>query len=299
VSGSQYAHSPATVAALADSRVLQAVSLTLLEAGQKAVDPPMVAVQEAIRSSVDLFAGGVTYVDAEYDERLGEVLRPVTRDIRGLEFGVEQAREIREMIAEAFFLNKIVMPAPGEDMTAYEVQRRMEEYVRQALPLFEPMEMEYNGQICDRVFNIILGMNGFGDPQNMPEALSGAEVKFEFESPLQSANRRIKVQAFNEASVLLKAAAELDMSVADNVNVNEALRDALDGLEVPAEWLNTLEHVEEIRAGRAEEQAKQAQMQELGQAGMLAEQLGKGGKEIGNAATAMQESGLAEAVGLA
>ena len=112
VSGSQYAHSPATVAALPDARLLQSITLTLLEAGQKAVDPPMIAVQEAIVGGVNVYAGGVTYVDAEYDERLGEVLRQLGGDASkgGLNFGVETAQDIREMISQAFFLNKINLP---------------------------------------------------------------------------------------------------------------------------------------------------------------------------------------------
>jgi hypothetical protein len=47
VSGSQYAYSPATVAALPDARLIQAMTLTLLEAGEKATNPPMVAIKGA------------------------------------------------------------------------------------------------------------------------------------------------------------------------------------------------------------------------------------------------------------
>jgi hypothetical protein len=36
VSGSQYSYSPATVAALPDARLIQAMTFTLLEAGEKA-----------------------------------------------------------------------------------------------------------------------------------------------------------------------------------------------------------------------------------------------------------------------
>jgi hypothetical protein len=40
-------------------------------------------------------------------------------------------------------------------MTAYEVGQRIQEYIRGALPLFEPMEMEYNGALCERTFEIL------------------------------------------------------------------------------------------------------------------------------------------------
>jgi hypothetical protein len=80
VSGSQYAFSPATVAALPDARLLQAMTYTLLEAGEKLTNPPMVATENAVRSDVAIYAGGITWVDMEYDERLGDALRPLTQD---------------------------------------------------------------------------------------------------------------------------------------------------------------------------------------------------------------------------
>ncbi len=140
VSGSQYAHSPAVVAALPDARLIQNVTATLLEAGEKATNPPMVAVQEAIRGDVAVYAGGITWVDSEYDERLGEVLRPMTQDKRGLAFGMEWMQDIRTQLADAFYLSKLNLPPiGGPDMTAYEVGQRVQYFIRNALPHFEPM----------------------------------------------------------------------------------------------------------------------------------------------------------------
>jgi hypothetical protein len=68
----QFAYSPAAVAALADARLIQAMTLTLLEAGEKITNPPMIATQEAVSSDIDIAPGGVTWVDIEYDERLGK-----------------------------------------------------------------------------------------------------------------------------------------------------------------------------------------------------------------------------------
>ena len=157
VSGSQYAHSPAVVAALPDARLLQQITAVILEAGEKAITPPMVGVQEAIRGDVAVYAGGITWVDAEYDERLGEVLRPMTSDKSGINFGFELMQDIRHQLSEAFFLSKLNLPPTGgPDMTAYEVGQRVQEYIRNALPLFEPMEANYNGSICDMSSELVL-----------------------------------------------------------------------------------------------------------------------------------------------
>ena len=53
-------------------------------------------------------------------------------------------------------------------MTAYEVQKRMDEYVRGALPLFEPAEAEYNGALCDQTMKLLIRANAFGAPELDP-----------------------------------------------------------------------------------------------------------------------------------
>lgn len=255
VSGSQYAYSPASIVALPDARLIQAMTYTLLEAGEKAVNPPMVATQDTVRSDVSIYAGGITWVDQEYDERLGDALRPLNQDYRALPFGQEMQQDSRMMIAEAFYLNKLTLPQHGPEMTAYEVGQRVQEYIRGALPLFEPMEDERNGGICEMTFELMMRLGSFGSPYDMPESLQGADIKFQFESPLHEAIDAQKGQRFLEAKSLLAEALAVDQSAVAMIDVKTALRDVLDGIGVPAEWVNSEEAVDEIIA------AQQAQMQ--------------------------------------
>lgn len=253
VSGSQYAYSPASIVALPDARLIQAMTAVLLEAGEKAVTPPMLAVQEAIRSDINLFAGGITYADDQYDERLGEVLRPITMDKSGIPLGLEMSQDTRMMITEAFYLNKLTLPAPGTDMTAYEVGQRIQEYIRQAMPLFEPMETEYNAPICDRTFSVMMRAGAFGSPFDMPDELRNAEVMFSFESPLYDAVDREKGQRFLEASQMLSQAVALDPMAGHTVDAVKALRDVLSAVGVPAAWIRSESQVADMVA---QDQAK-------------------------------------------
>lgn len=259
VSGSQYSYSPATVCALPDARLIQAMTFTLLEAGEKAANPPVVATQDVIKSDVSLYAGGITYVDADYDERLGEALRPLTQDFRGFNLGVELNRDTRTLINNAFFLNKLSMPERAPEMTAYEVGQRVQEYIRNALPIFEPMEAEYNAALCDETLEILWRRGAFGDPRNWPKSLRGAELDFAFESPLHDAIEQQKGQKFQEAQALIGTAVALDPSCAFVPKAEVALRDALNGIGVPARWLNSETFVEQAKAA----QAQQAQQQQL------------------------------------
>jgi len=258
VSGSQYAYSPATVAALPDARLIQAMTAVLLEAGEKAVTPPMIAIQDAIRSDINVYAGGITFADMDYDERLGDVLRPLTQDKNGIPLGLEMAQDTRQMIAEAFYLNKLTLPAQGQDMTAYEVGQRIQEYIRQAMPLFEPMEAEYNAPLCDITFSKLMRAGAFGSPLDMPEELRNQDVEFAFESPLHDAVEREKGQRFLEAGQLLAAAQGQDPSSIHVVDAVTALRETLIAVGTPAKWIRS-------EALVAERIAKEQQQQEMAQ----------------------------------
>lgn len=281
VSGSQYAYSPATVCALPDARLIQSMTRVLLEAGEKATNPPMLAVQEAIRSDIAIYAGGVTWVDAEYDERLGEVLRPLTQDKSGIPLGMDLRNDVRAMIQEAFFISKLTLPQMAGDMTATEVAQRVQEYIRQALPLFEPMESEYNGALCERTFDILLANGAFGPSDSIPEELRGQDIEFRFESPLQEAEERQKGQRFIEAKSMLAAAVDLDPSVLANIDANAAMRDVLEGLGIPAKWMNSKERVAEIKAQQEEEQQAQQLLAAMGQSAAVVEQMGNAGQAVG------------------
>lgn len=255
VSNSQYSYSPATVAALPDSRLIQAMTYTLLEAGEKATNPPMIATQDAVRSDISVYAGGITWVDNEYDEKLGEALRPLTQDFRGFNYGLQLTQQSQVMIQKSFFLDTLMMPQRSKEMTAYEVSQRVQEYIRNALPIFEPMEMEYNAALCDITFDLLWRNGGFGDPRTWPKRLRGAEIDFHFESPLHDAIEQQKGQKFQEAQGLISIAVSLDPSCASVPRAEIALRDALSGIGVPSTWLNSEAYVQEAK--RAQQQAQQ------------------------------------------
>lgn len=277
VSNSQYSYSPATVAGLPDARLIQAMTYTLLEAGEKATNPPLIATQNAVRSDVSVYAGGITWVDDEYDERLGDVLRPLNQDFRGFNYGVQMAESSQAMLHKAFFLDALQMPQRGPEMTAYEVGQRVQEYIRNALPIFEPMEMEYNAALCDITFDLLWRNGGFGDPRAWPKALRGAEIAFNFESPLHDAIEQQKGEKFKEAQGLISVAISLDPSCNAVPKAEVALRDALTGIGVPATWMNTEQYVEEAKAAQQQQAQQQQQLAALEQGSNVVKNLGQGG----------------------
>ena len=280
VSGSQYPFSPATIAALPDARLIQSMAYTLLEAGEKATNPPLIGVQDAVRSDVAVYAGGMTWVDKDYDERLGDVLRPIAQDLRGLPFGLEMIDDTRVQLSQAFFLNKLTLPERAPEMTAYEVGQRIQEYIRGALPIFEPMEPEYNGGICEVTFEHLFRAGVFGSPRDVPKQLQNEGVDFQYRSPLHDAINEQQGQKFLESKALIAEALDLDRGTAYVMDARKALRGALDGVGVPAEWLNSEEDVDDMIEEQAAAESQQARMDQMLQGSEVAKNIGAAGQDL-------------------
>lgn len=278
VSGSPIAYSPAVIAGLPDARLIQAMTLTLLEAGEMAVRPPMLGRQDVIRGDAQVYAGGITWANLEQGERLEDVLRAIYQEKNGMPLGLEMNQDTREQIAAAFYLNKLTLPNPENagKMTAYEISERLKEWIRSAIPLFEPMESEYNADLCEGTFDDLMGVGAFGPLENIPESLRGADIRFKFESPLHENIERQKAHSFLEAREMILATMELDTAAGASMDVREALREALLAIGVDPKHVRDKQDVDEFAASLQENQQAKDAAATIAQAGAAAEQVGKG-----------------------
>lgn len=243
IAGSAYAYSPATVVGLPDARALQAMTHTLMEAGERYARPPIIATQKVIRGDVDLAPDGITWVDDEYDEKMGAALRTLPQDRGGFPIGLEMRDNIVEILSSAFFLDKMNLPEVTREMTAYEVSERMKQFRRQNLPLFSPIESEYNGQLCELAFDVAMSAGLMGSPYDIPDSLRDRDVVFKFVSPLSRAEEEEKANRWEQTSKMLGEAVQIDPNVRMNVDVDVAFRDAVMGIGAPAHWLHPMETV--------------------------------------------------------
>lgn len=289
VSGHFYAFSPATIIALPQARMIQRMMMTLIEAGEKQVDPPMVATQDALQSAVDLQAGGITYIDAEYDERLGNALRPIDLG-KNVSLGENLIADARRMLADAFYINKLTLPQERAK-TAYETSQLVQEYIRNALPLFEPIEDEWTGRLLDLVTQKVMRAGGYGPtnslgiPVNMPEALYGQNITYEFNNSLKEARDQQVIHGFQESAVLIGTAAQLDQGIGAEVNVTQAFRDAFGAVPGSrADWLNDPKTVAATRQKIAEAQDMQRTMDTVGHGAEIAGKVGQAAQQLQGAA---------------
>ena len=85
--------------------------------------------------------------------------------------------------------------------------------------MFEPMELEYNGALCEETFDVMWRNGGFGSPLDLPERLRNADIDFKFESPLHDAIEQQKGIKFLEFKQIVAEAVELS-----NVDLARRLR---------------------------------------------------------------------------
>jgi len=282
VGGFPQGFSPHTINALPDGRMLQQLASIILEQGEKAIDPPSVAKGEIFRDAVNMYAGGMTYVDLEADEKLQDVFQTIQAGA-GLSFGMEMKQDVRNMIAEAFLLNKITLPP--QEKTAFETQARLEEYRRAILPFTGPIDSVYHHELLDVTFQIAVKNRAF-DIEEMPEDLQDRDITFAFEGPLNAAEGRKNVQAFQESIQILAGASQFDKSIPSTVDFKQMTKDAVKGTGAPQDWFAP----KEVQQSAEEQQAAVDRLTTA--ASML-----QGGAEVAgstaDAAIKLRQAGLA------
>ena len=142
------------------------------------------------------------------------------------------------------------------------------------------MESDYNGAICETTFETLFRLGVFGPIDDMPPALQQTGVEFEYESPLHDAIEEQKGQQYLEAQALIAEAMNIDRGAAFMMDTRTALRDALTGVGIPAEWLNSREDVDEMIENEAAAEEEQLQLEQMVQGSEAAKNLAAAGENL-------------------
>ena len=300
---SVYGYSPAAMLGLIDSRVLQSQARVIMDAGELRVAPPMIAKKDAVLGGVKLYAGATTWLDGEYDERLGEGVRAL--DLGGdVRIGLDMKVDTRAILKAAWFLNKLNLPS-DKDMTAYEVSERVAEYIRSAGPIFEPFEAD-NARTLTVMFKMGLRLGLFGSVAEIPPEVLAGEIEWEFDTPVQTAYKRLKVIRARETVEMVAPIANIKPEVVDNIDLDQMTRDTIEAIGGESGWLKPLQDVQQLRAGRDEKAAELEKMQKLDASLGLADKAGSAGQKFAAASQSLpllqqlaQQSGMLPASGIA
>ena len=269
--GEEYGRSPGMVA-LPDSNTLQSMGETILVAGQRLADPPIMAPNDGAFQEVMTYPGGISYYDVETAASVGgnpffPMISgnnlPVTRDMQ---------TDIRNQVAAAFFKNILNLPQGGPQMTATEIIQRKDEFIREVGPVFGRFQTDYNEPLVDRSFRLLMREDAFGE---IPEVLSGQNIKFEFDLPVDKIKKQVQSAAATDWAMQVMQMAQIAPEAKHLVNVDALARFKADAASLPHDIMNTRE---EVQAKVEAENAKMAEMQKLQAAEMQAGIIGKGAK---------------------
>ena len=250
ISGECYGRSPA-MTALSDVKMLQAMSLTVIKAGQKVADPPLFVPDDGMVGPVRTVPGGLNFYRGQR-----EIFPLPTSDKLPITF--EMMEGVRNRIRSSFYVD-VLQFSTDADMTATEVMQRTQERMRLLGPVVGRLEAEMLGPLITRVFGILTREDRLPRP---PQEIQGKEFTVEYVSPLAMAQRQTEAQGMVQVWQMLgmfgpEIAGKVIM---ENQDINKTYRRLWDMFNNDPELLADEEQM--------------AQAAQMGQAGQMAQLAG-------------------------
>ncbi|WP_269915326.1 portal protein [Acinetobacter sp. HY1485] len=159
-------------------------------------------------------------------------------------------------------------PIGAQQMTATEINTRVEIIRQQLGPLYGRLQTEYLQVLLDRCFGLALRSGVLGDA---PQELWGANLSFKFISPLARAQRLDEVVATEQFLASVANMANIDKTVLDVVDFDAAANVMGKGRGVPQSILRTEDEINDLRQAR---QKAQQEQQEQAMKAQMAQQMG-------------------------
>lgn len=172
-----------------------------------------------------------------------------------IQIGEVMIGNMRRSVQQTMMVDNLQLPQ-DRDMTATEVNTRME-ILRQILaPIYGRIQSEWLQPLVARSFGLLL-RNGKIEPP--PEELATARLGIRYISPLARAQRMGEVAAMDRYEMTLAQTAAFNPEVLDVYNWDDAERERSYLLGVPQKLIPSENEVKQRREARVQAQAAQAQ----------------------------------------
>ena len=267
--------------ALPDIKTLNKAVEIGLKAWAKAIDPPLLVQDDGVIGRVRMTPAGITVV------RHDGAVKPLEI---GANWQITDMKEgqLRTAIRQAYYSDQLQLQ-DGPQMTATEVQVRYELMQRLLGPTLGRFQSEFLNPLIERTFGIMLRA---GALLPEPEVIQGQKIDVEYVGPLARSQRMEESVAIDRLYELAVNVVQVDPSIMDNINHDEAIRLRGDLLGVPKIVLRARDEVEELREQRQQAQMAQQQAEQQQQAAQAALTQGQAMSEMG---TPEAQEGMAQA----
>jgi len=267
--------------ALPDIKTLNKAVEIGLKAWAKAIDPPLLVQDDGVIGRVRMTPAGITVV------RHDGAIKPLQI---GSNWQITDMKEnqLRTSIRQAYYSDQLQLQ-DGPQMTATEVQVRYELMQRLLGPTLGRFQSEFLNPLIERTFGIMLRA---GALLPEPEVIQGQKIDVEYVGPLARSQRMEESVAIDRLYELAMNVVQVDPSIMDNINHDEAIRLRGDLLGVPKIILRARDEVQELREQRQQAQQAQQQAEQQQQAAQAALTQNQAMSELG---TPEAQEGMAQA----
>lgn len=267
---------------LPEARSLQEMEQDHAMALEKKVNPP-VKKPATLDTPVNALPGGVTPYDMGVPQGLGPLyeVRPETREL------MEKIRHVELRIEQAFFVDVFLASMGqhyGQPPTAEEIVERRQEKLLILGPITERLTNDALQPLFERTYYC---MGEAGILPEPPPELVGRRFKVRLIGPLARAQQAAQAGSVAKTVAFFQELAGLKPEVLDLLDQDRAVRRFNDFQGATSEILRPQEEVEDIRARRAQQEARQHQaaaaqqsLEAAGQAAATAKTLGEAGPEV-------------------
>ena len=255
--------------ALPDIKTLNKAVEIGLKAWAKAIDPPLLVQDDGVIGRVRMTPAGITVV------RNDGAIKPLQI---GSNWQITDMKEtqLRTAIRQAYYSDQLQLQE-GPQMTATEVQVRYELMQRLLGPTLGRFQSEFLNPLIERTFGIMLRA---GALMPEPDIIKGQQIDVEYVGPLARSQRMEESVAIERLYGLAMNVVQVDPTIMDNINHDEAIRLRATLLGVPKTILRGRDEVTELREERAEQQQQMALAQQQQAAGDAMQSQAKAAKDM-------------------
>jgi hypothetical protein len=244
-SGEKYGRSPG-MNALPEAKTLNLMVETTIKGAQKVVDPPLQAPDDGFIGTIRTRPGAINFYRAGSNDRI----TPIFNDAR-IDFGFQANEEKRTRIREAFFVDQLRLRDGTPQMTATEVEARIEQAFRFMGPVLGRQQSETLTPMIDRVFEI-MELRGMIPPA--PQILAKEKIQVMYSSMIARSQRQGEARAIQRTIEQATPFISADPSVLDYINGDEALTLLARINNFPQSILRDQREVQKIRSARQQKE---------------------------------------------
>lgn len=254
------------ILAMAAINNLNEMMKTMLRAGQKSVDPPILLPDDALLRQFDLSSGALNY--GGLSDQGQELVKPFLNGAN-LNFGEWFIGRATKIVNDSFLVTLFDVLLETPNMTATEAMLRAQQRGQLLAPIAGRLQ-EQQGVIVEREIDI-LARAGVLPPPPRQLIESGGLYKINYDAPVNRLMRSEDGIGILKTLEALSPMAQIDPTVMDIIDTEETARILAEVNGMPSRGLRSKERMAAMKQGREEEQ----QMATMLQAAPIAAQTAK------------------------